>query len=177
MRFSLANSAACLFDPAYHFDLARPGIGLYGGNPRADQPNPHVCPIRLEGRVLQTRTIAAGTPVSYGATWRAKRETRIATIGAGYADGYLRSLSDRGRVAFGDRICPVIGRVTMDTIMVDITDLPPDSGQPGSFAELLGPTLTPDDTADAAGTISYELLTSLGARYARTYIDTGSSAA
>jgi alanine racemase len=177
MRFSLANSAACLFDTGYHFDLARPGIGLYGGNPRADRPNPHTCPIRLEGRVLQTRTIAPGTPVSYGATWRAKRETTVATIGAGYADGYLRSLSDRGHVAFGKRVCPVIGRVTMDTIMVDVTDLPHEDRRAGTFAELLGPTLTPDDMAAAAGTISYELLTSLGARYARHYIDTGSPAA
>ena len=177
MKFSLANSAACLFDSGYHFDIARPGIGLYGGNPRADRQNPHTCPIRLEGRILQTRTIAAGTPVSYGATWRAKRETRIATLGAGYADGYLRSLSDRGRVAFGDQICPIIGRVTMDTIMADVTDLPPEHTQPGMYAELLGPTITPDDTAVAAGTISYELLTSLGARYARHYIDTGSPTA
>ena len=177
MKFSLANSAACLFDRGYHFDIARPGIGLYGGNPRADRQNPHACPIRLEGRVLQTRTIAAGTPVSYGATWRAKRETTVATLGAGYADGYLRSLSDRGHVAFGDRIRPIIGRVTMDTIMADVTDLPPELTKPGMYAELLGPTITPDDTAAAAGTISYELLTSLGARYARRYIDTGSPTA
>lgn len=177
MKYSLANSAACLFDSSYHFDIARPGIGIYGGNPRADRPNPHACPIRLEGRVLQTRTIAADTPVSYGATWRAKRETRVATLGAGYADGYLRSLSDRGRVAFGDRVCPIIGRVTMDTIMADVTDLPPDLTRPGAFAELLGPTITPDDAAAAGGTISYELLTSLGARYARRYIDTGSPTA
>jgi alanine racemase len=173
MKSSLANSAGILLDPAYHFDLGRPGIGLYGGRPRMDRPNPHACPIRLEGRVMQVRTIAPGTPVSYGAGWRAERETRVATIGAGYADGYLRSLSGKAEVSLSGTRCPVIGRVTMDMIMVDVTDLPETVAHPGAFAELMGPEMHPDTMADAAGTISYELLTSLGTRYARRYIDTG----
>lgn len=173
MKCCLANSAGILLDPSYHFDLGRPGIGLYGGRPRADRPNPHACPIRLEGRVMQVRTIAPGTPVSYGAGWRAERETRVATIGAGYADGYLRSLSGKAEVSLSGTRCPVIGRVTMDMIMVDVTDLPESVARPGAFAELLGPEMHPDAMADAAGTISYELLTSLGTRYERRYIDTG----
>jgi len=171
MGASLANSAGILLSPDYHFDLGRPGIGLYGGRPRADRPNPHACPIRLEGQVLQVRTIPTGEAVSYGATWRAERETRVATVAAGYADGYLRSLSSNGRVALADREFPVLGRVTMDMIMIDVTDAPATAVHPGMFVELLGPTVHPDRMADAAGTIGYELLTGLGTRYARQYVD------
>jgi alanine racemase len=93
-------------------------------------------------------------------------------VAAGYADGYLRSLSNAGTVALGGRSCPVVGRVSMDLITVDVTDAPPADAQPGALVEVLGPTVTPDAAADAAGTIGYELLTSLGRRYARHYVET-----
>ena len=173
MKASLANSSGIFLGPDYHFDLGRPGIALYGGRPDAAGPGPMECPIRVEGRILQVRTVPAGASVGYGAAWVAERESRIATVGAGYADGYLRSLSGRGVVALGGRTCPVVGRVSMDLITVDVTDVPPVEAIPGAFVEVLGPAVTPDAAADAAGTIGYELLTSLGRRYVRHYVGTG----
>ncbi|MCR9072461.1 MAG: alanine racemase [Alphaproteobacteria bacterium] len=172
MRASLANSSGIFLGSAFHHDLGRPGIALYGGRPAADRENPMLCPIRIEGRILQIRTVEPGWTVGYGGTWRAQRETRIATVAAGYADGYLRSLSSAGRVAVGGRLCDVVGRVSMDSITVDVTDLPEAAVAPGGVVEVLGPTVTPDLMADAGGTIGYELLTGLGSRYVRHYIDT-----
>lgn len=172
MTASLANSSGIFLGPEYHFDLARPGIALYGGRPNARDPNPMECPVRIEGRILQVRSVPAGTGVGYGATWTSSRESRIATVAAGYADGYLRSLSGAGVVALGGRSCPVVGRVSMDLITVDVTDVPPAEVLPGMFVEVLGPMVPPDAAADAAGTIGYELLTSLGRRYVRHYVGT-----
>ncbi len=172
MPFSLANSSGVFLGADYHFDLARPGIALYGGRPGAGVVNPLECPIRVEGRILQVRTVPAGASVGYSATWTAARASRIATVGVGYADGYLRSLSGRGVVALGGRTCPVVGRVSMDLISVDVTDLPEVEARPGAFTEVLGPTVTPDAAADAGGTIGYELLTALGRRYVRHYVET-----
>lgn len=171
MAASLANSSGVFLGRAYHFDLARPGIALYGGRPDPVRPNPMACPIRLEGRILQVRTLAPGESVGYAATWRANRESRIATAAVGYADGYLRHLSNAGSVALGGRLCPVVGRVSMDMITVDVSDIPASEAVPGAFVEVLGPAVTPDSAADAAGTISYELLTGLGSRYVRHYVD------
>lgn len=172
VKASFANSAGVFLGPDYHFDLGRPGIALYGGRPNDRDANPMECPIRIEGRILQVRTVAAGDTVGYSATWTSRRESRIATVAAGYADGYLRSLSGVGVVALGRRTCPVVGRVSMDLITVDVTDVPPADVMPGGFVEVLGPAVTPDAAADAAGTIGYELLTSLGRRYARHYVET-----
>lgn len=172
MKASLANSSGIFMGSEFHHDLGRPGIALYGGRPAADRDNPMLCPIRIEGRVLQIRTVEPGWTVGYGASWRAARETRIATVAAGYADGYLRSLSSAGRVAVGGRLCDVVGRVSMDSITVDVTDLPEADAAPGGMVEVLGPTVTPDSMADAGGTIGYELLTALGSRYIRHYVDT-----
>jgi len=171
MPASFANSSGIFLGSGYHFDLARPGIALYGGRPNARGPNPLECPIRIEGRILQVRTVPASTGVGYGSSWTSPRESRIATVAAGYADGYLRSLSGVGTVALGGRSCPVVGRVSMDLITVDVTDAPPAGATPGAFVEVLGPTVTPDDAADVAGTIGYELLTSLGRRYVRHYVE------
>ena len=172
MKASFANSSGIFLGPDYHFDMARPGIALYGGRPNGRDPNPLECPVRIEGRILQIRTIRAGIAVGYGGSWTSPRESRIATVAAGYADGYLRSLSGVGTVALGGRSCPVVGRVSMALITVDVTDVPSAEAFPGAFVEVLGPSVTPDDAADAAGTIGYELLTSLGRRYARHYVDT-----
>ncbi|WP_281683972.1 alanine racemase [Thalassobaculum salexigens] len=171
IKASLANSSGIFLGSDYHHDLARPGIALYGGRPSAGGDNPMRCPIRIEGRILQVRTVERGWTVGYGGSWRAGRETRIATVAAGYADGYLRSLSSVGRVAVGGRLCNVVGRVSMDMITVDVTDLDPADTAPGGMVEVLGPTVTPDAMADLAGTIGYELLTALGSRYVRHYVD------
>ncbi|GHD49743.1 alanine racemase [Thalassobaculum fulvum] len=173
MKACLANSSGVFLGADYHFDLARPGIALYGGRPNADGPNPMECPIRIEGRILQVRTVPAGATVGYATSWTSPRASQIATVAAGYADGYLRSLSGVGVVALGGRTCPVVGRVSMDLITVDVTDVPPVEAVPGAFVEVLGPAVTPDAAADAAGTIGYELLTSLGRRYVRHYVGTG----
>jgi alanine racemase len=166
---SLANSSGVFLGGDYHFDLARPGAALYGVAPVAGQANPMRQVIRLQGKVLQTRSIAAGTSVGYAHSWTASRASRIATVAVGYADGYLRSLSNRG-VAHCDGIAlPLIGNISMDTLMVDITDLPEGRIDEGDFLDLADPLNGVDAIAAQAGTIGYEILTSLGRRYARDY--------
>ncbi len=173
---SIANSPGTLNGPAYHYDLVRPGIALYGGNPFAGRANPMKPVAYLYGTILQVRSIPCGASVGYGATWRARRDSRIAVIGAGYRDGYFRSLSGRSdrseehtQVYIAGQFAPVVGRVSMDMITVDITDLPGDTVRRGTKAELIGNHVTVDDVARWAGTIPYEVLTSLGSRYARLY--------
>jgi alanine racemase len=158
---SLAATGGILLGPAYHFDITRPGIGLYGGLPfGAARPV-----VRLSIPVIQTRELEAGETVGYSNTWTAARPSRIATLSAGYADGLIRALSGRAVLFHGATPCPLAGRVSMDLLTVDITDLP---GTPESL-EILGPHQTVDDLARAAGTIGYEILTALGARYRRHY--------
>lgn len=169
-RASLANSSGIFLGADYHFDLVRPGAALYGVAPVAGAPNPMRPVIRLQGKVIQTRTIEAGTPVGYSHTWTAPRRSRIATVAVGYADGYLRGLSNRGYVQFDVTALPVVGNVSMDTILVDVTALGEDTIREGSLIDIAGPELGVDDIAGRAGTIGYEILTSLGNRYARHYL-------
>jgi alanine racemase len=164
---SLANSSGMFLGPDFGSDLARPGCALYGINPMPAAPNPMRQVVTLEAPVLQVRDIPAGTPVGYGASWTAARPSRIATVAAGYADGYLRSLSGRAVGSIAGRPVPLVGRVSMDLITFDVTDLP--DVAPGTMVQLVGPGNTPDEVAAAAGTIGYEVLTSLGARYRREY--------
>lgn len=171
---SLANSGGTLNGPTYHYDLVRPGVALYGGNPLADAPNPMTPVVTLEARVMQVRDVEAGETVGYGATWTADRPSRIALIPVGYYDGYSRALSTTNtsgatRVWIGDRFAPLVGRVSMDMITVDVTDIPAEGVRRGTKVELIGPHISVDDVARWAGTIPYEVLTSLGARYARVY--------
>jgi alanine racemase len=166
---SFANSSGIFLGPAYHYDLARPGVALYGINPTPRQPNPMRPVVRLLARILQLREATAGDTVGYGATYRLERPTRIATIAAGYADGLLRSLSNRGRALAGGTIVPILGRVSMDLITLDVTAADPAAVEPGSLVELLGEAHTVDDLAAEAGTIGYEILTSLGRRYHRVW--------
>lgn len=156
---SLAATGGILLGPAYHFDLCRPGVGLYGGAPYGEA----VPVVTLDIPVIQTRDVAPGETAGYGNTWTAKRPSRIATIAAGYADGLIRAMGPNARLFDGKTPAPVVGRVSMDLITVDVTDLP---GDPDSL-RLLGSQQTVDDVADAAGTIGYEILTSLGGRYTR----------
>lgn len=161
-RQSLAATGGLLLGEAYHFDLVRPGIGLYGGLPFAGaQP-----PVTLSLPVIQVREVGRDEAVGYGAAWVADRPTRVATVAAGYADGIPRALAGTGLSLYvGRSACPIIGRISMDLITVDISDLPivPDR------LDLLNDIQTPDVVAAAVETIGYEILTSLGPRYERVY--------
>ncbi len=169
---SLANSSGIFLGPAYHFDLARPGCALYGVNPTPGEPNPMRQTVRLDARVLQVRTVDSPMTVGYGATHRVAGRGKIATIAVGYADGYPRTLSGRGNVFVGGVPAPVVGRISMDLITVDVTALPEGAAVPGALVELIGPNRPVDTVADEAGTIGYEILTSLGPRYHRAYVGT-----
>lgn len=174
IRRSLANSAGIFLGPEYAFDLARPGIALYGGNPYASQPNPMEPVIRLYGRIAQIGEAQAGETVGYGAGKTLTRPTRYITVTTGYADGYFRSLGstddrDGARAFIDGHVLPILGRVSMDLIVFDATDMPAGKLMRGGFAELIGPHFTLDEAAACAGTIGYELLTSLGKRYHRIY--------
>ena len=164
---SLANSSGLFLGPAFASDLARPGCALYGLNPTPGQPNPMRPVVRLTAPILQLREIPAGASVGYGASWTALRPSRIATVAAGYADGYLRSLSGQSFGRLAGRPVPLVGRVSMDLLTFDVTDAPPPA--PGAAIELIGADNTPDEIAAHAGTIGYEVLTALGTRYARVH--------
>jgi len=164
---SLANSSGIFLGTNWGSDLARPGAALYGINPTPDRPNPMHLPVRLRARVLAVRDVPVGDSVGYNATWRAARPSRIATVGIGYADGWHRSLSGKGRAFFDGTPVPLVGRVSMDLTTFDVTEIP--SVIPGAWLELIGPQQTPDDVAVAAGTNGYEVLTSLGRRFQRVY--------
>ncbi|MXU65656.1 alanine racemase [Oceanomicrobium pacificus] len=158
---SLAATGGTLLGPDFHHQMVRPGIGLYGGLPFAG-----AAPVvTLSVPVIQTRTVEAGEAVGYGADWVAEGPRRIATVAAGYADGLMRHLAPGMALYHGATPCPIAGRVSMDLITVDVTGLPdaPDK------LDILGPQQTVDDLARAAGTIGYEILTSLGDRYERVY--------
>lgn len=157
-----ANSAAALQGKHYAGDLVRPGIFLYGGGVGGPEPEPVV---RLRTRVVAQRVVRSGEPVGYGGSWTAQRDTRVATLGIGYADGVHRSLSNTGVVELQGRLAPIVGRVMMDFIIVS-PDVPVELGD---VATVYGGLVSLDDQARRAGTISYELLTSLGARVARHY--------
>lgn len=166
----IANSGGIFLGEAYHGALARPGLALYGGAPTSNQANPMQPVVRLEIPVIQTRDVPPGTRVGYSAKFVAARTTRLATIAAGYADGLPHTLSNRGAAYFGNTRLPIAGRVSMDTITLDITELPPDTLQPGSLVEIIGPHQSLEQLAADAGTISYEILTRLSPRYRRHYL-------
>lgn len=174
---SLANSSGVFLGPGYRFDLARPGMALYGLNPTPGRPNPMQPVIRLEARVLQVREADRPLTVGYGATAEVRAGRVLATVAAGYADGYLRAASPGAGAMLHGRKVPLIGRVSMDSIVLDVTGLPPGSVNPGDWAVLIGEGMDADALAEAAGTIGYEILTSLGARYARSYTGGGGSGA
>ncbi len=156
---SLAATGGILLGPDYHFDLTRPGIGLYGGLP-FETATPAV---ELDLPVIQIRDVAEGEVVGYGNAWQAERPSRIATVSGGYADGITRILSDKATLYQGDTPCPLVGRVSMDLLTIDVTDLT----EVPTKLSLIGPNQTVDDLARAANTIGYEVLTQLGARYNR----------
>ena len=158
---SLAATGGLLLGKAFHFDLTRPGVGLYGGMPFEES----VPVVRLDLPVIQIRDVHPGETVGYGNTWTAPVASRIATVSAGYADGLLRGIGDNISMFSDGLACPVRGRISMDLITVDVTSLP----EPPAYLTILGEENTIDSLADAANTIGYELLTSLGSRYTRAY--------
>jgi alanine racemase len=166
---SLSNSSGIFLGPPFHFDLVRPGAALYGVNPTPGESNPMRQVIRLQGKILQVREIDAPRTVGYGATHRATGPIRVATVAAGYADGYLRSLSNRGSAWIGGQRVSLIGRVSMDLSTFDVTGVSREVACPGATIDLIGPEQGIDDVATAAGTIGYEILTALGHRYHRVY--------
>jgi alanine racemase len=168
---SIGNSAGTLLDAAHRGDLARPGIALYGGNPFVNRPNPLEAVVTLTAAVLQVHDVIEPEPVGYGATYLANPPARIAVVGIGYADGYPRSLGNSGTAAVQGRRVPVVGRVSMDLISLDVAALPRDAVHVGDPVELIGPTVPVDEVAAAAGTISYEILTGLGRRLVREYVE------
>ncbi|MBC2667156.1 alanine racemase [Novosphingobium flavum] len=167
---SLANSGGCLLGAAFRGQIARAGIALYGSDPAEDLAEPFRPVVRLDARVIQLRTVPAGTGVGYGLDWIAPVERRLATLAIGYADGLPRSLMGRGAAWFGGVRLPIVGRVSMDSMTVDVSDLAPGALSEGDLVEIIGANQRVDDLAAAAGTISYEILTSLGARFGRTYV-------
>jgi alanine racemase len=168
---SIGNSAGTLIDAAHRGDLVRPGIALYGGNPFSDRPNPLRSVVTLTAEILQIREIDEPQPVGYGATYLASPPSRLATVSVGYADGYPRVLGNRGTAAVHGQRVPVVGRVSMDLLSVDVGGLPRDKVHVGNAVELIGPTVSVDEVAAAAGTISYEILTGLGRKLAREYVE------
>jgi alanine racemase len=169
VRASFAASSGIFLGRDFHFDLARPGVALYGANPLPGQPNPMTQVVGLKARILQVRDVDRGETVGYGAAHRFTRPRRIATVGVGYADGFLRSSSNRGCAVLGGVPAPIVGRVSMDLITLDVSDAPEALQRPGAMVDLIGEGRTVDDVAADAGTIAYEILTSLGPRYARRY--------
>jgi alanine racemase len=171
---SLANSSGIYLGPQFQFDLVRPGAALYGVNPTPEADNPMQPVADVKARIAQIRNVERGETVGYGGTWTARRPTRLAIVSAGYADGYFRAASandgTRGaEVIVAGKRCPIAGRVSMDLVAVDITDLPTNAVRRGHMVTLLGEGLTVDELAHHFGTIGYEVLTSLGARYERVY--------
>lgn len=167
VRTSFANSSGMFLGAAFASDLARPGSALYGLNPTPEHPNPMRDVVRLSAPILQIHEVEPGETVGYSGYWTARRRTRIATIGVGYADGFHRVLSNRATAYFDATPVPLVGRVSMDLTTFDVTDTP---AKPGDVLQLIGPGHGPDQLAVEAGTNGYEILTSLGRRYRRRYI-------
>src|SRR4030088_2942449 len=171
---SLSNSSGIFLGAQFQFDLVRPGAALYGINPTPEADNPMQPVVELKARIVQIRNVEKGETVGYGGTWTARRPTRIAIVSAGYADGYFRAASandgTRGaEMVIAGKRCPIAGRISMDLTAVDVTDLETTAVRRGHMATLIGEGITVDELAHHFGTIGYEVLTSLGPRYARVY--------
>jgi alanine racemase len=171
---SLANSSGIFLGGTVHCDMVRPGAALYGVNPTPGRANPMRPVIELKGRIIQVRLVPKGDSVGYGAAFTTTRPSRLAIVAVGYADGYARAAGAiKGRpgadaIVAGKR-CPVVGRVSMDLMAIDVTDLPEGSARRGDFATLVGGGIGVDEIGAASGTIGYEVLTNLGRRYHRIY--------
>ncbi|MDN3030365.1 MAG: alanine racemase [Candidatus Tisiphia sp.] len=169
-KASLANSSSIFLGQEYHFDLIRPGASLYGLNPLGiSSKNPMHNPIRLTAPIIQLQELPPESYIGYNMTFKTKRNRLIATLPLGYADGYSRAFSNCGEVCIGSYLAPVVGRVSMDLITIDVTELPPNEIFLGQQVEIIGDYCTPDKIASVINTIGYEILTMLGDRYKRVY--------
>jgi len=169
---SLANSAGIFLGADYHFDQVRPGAAIYGINVQNASLNPMQGTVTLKVRILQIRSAGKGETVGYGANYRVSTPSKLATISAGYADGILRSFTGGGAVYIQGQKCPVVGRVSMEAITVDVSRITA-ALHAGEWAEIIGEHQTVDDVAKASKTIGYEILTALGRRYKRIYSGQG----
>ncbi len=167
---SFASTGGILLGKDYVFDMVRPGLGLYGGKPQPQRPNPFKTVAQLTGRILQVRRVDVGESAGYGATFRVGRPTTLATVALGYADGLMRALSNRGICAIGGHRVPIAGRVSMDLITLDVTDVPSRAIEIGADVEFLGDTISLDELAEASNTAPYEILTSFKPRVKRHYV-------
>ncbi len=167
---SIAASSGIFLGPDWHADWVRPGAALYGLRPTPRSLNPMAQVARLQGRIVQLRDVDEGKTVGYGATHRVVAKARLATVAVGYADGIFRALGNRGCGHVGERRVPLVGRVSMDLVVFDVTGVPADEVRPGGFIDLIGPRQSVDDLARDAHTIGYEVLTALGSRYYRHYL-------
>jgi alanine racemase len=167
---SLANSSGIFLGPAYHYQLCRAGVALYGVNPTPGKANPMAPVVTLDAPVLQVLEVDARGTVGYGATFAVDQGARLATVPVGYADGYLRAAAGRAVARIGAHVVPLAGRISMDLITLDVSAVPVDAVRPGTMARLIGGPDGLDELAAAAGTIGYEVLTRLGTRFARRYI-------
>lgn len=171
---SLSNSSGIFLGTHFHFDMVRPGAALYGVNPTPEADTPMHPVVNVKARIAQIRSLQKGETVGYGALWTAKRPSRLAIVSAGYADGYFRAASGiegtrSAEVVVAGQRCPIAGRISMDLMAIDITDLPHGAVRRGHFATLIGDGITVDELAHHFGTIGYEVLTSLGHRFTRIY--------
>jgi alanine racemase len=170
LPLSLANSAGLYLGPDYCLDIVRPGIALYGGQPISGRRLPLEPVVHLHAPVLQVRDVAQGESVGYGATWKASGKSRIATVPLGYGDGILRAAGNAGHGFIGKIPVPMVGRVSMDLIALDVTQVPQNDVLPGTWVEILGENADIDQLGTAAGSFGYEILTGLGNRYSRRYV-------
>ena len=168
---SLASSSGIFLGPRYHFQMARAGAALYGVNPRPGNPNPMRQVIRIQGKILQVRSVDTFRSVGYGASHQATRPAKIATAAIGYGDGYLRALSNAGTAFIDGLEVPVVGRISMDLTTLDVTAVPDSRLWLGQTVDFIGPHNPVDRVAAQADTIGYEILTQLGRRYQRRYVD------
>ena len=167
---SLAASSGIYLGPDFHFDLSRAGVSLYGVNPTPGRSNPMAQVVRLHAKILQVRSVDTPQTVGYGATHQVTKPAKIATLGIGYADGYLRSLSNSTTAYIGDIEVPVVGRISMDLTTIDVTGIADAELATGCLVDLIGPNNPVDQVASQASTIGYEILTRLGHRFERRYI-------
>ena len=171
-KVSLCNSAGVFVDPSYHYDLVRPGMALYGLNPTPHLDNPMERVVDLQTRVLNIQEAQAREHVGYGATYQLKERELLATVNLGYADGFFRSLGQKGVLFWNGIACPIRGRISMDLVTVSIEHLKEGKPNIGDMLEVIGPSKSPDQLAEDVygGTIGYEVLTSLGHRYHKVYV-------
>ncbi len=171
MKASLAKSGVIFLGQEYHYDMVRPGIALHGINPTNAKNNPLLQTMELWGRIYQIQDVAVGQSIGYNQTFVAASARRVATIGVGYADGYPWAMANKGHVFIAGQKCPILGRVSMDVMTVDVTDIPESQLEIGSWAQLIGRDIAVDEIAKTAGTVPYEILLRMGDRFRRVYTE------